>query len=115
MFRGGLVVCMVLATSSRAGIFYIDPAGSDVLAGTTPATAWKSWSFALPRLNPGDTLMVGGGTWQADAGPAIIDCAAGARSGTADAGITVRAINERAPHIITNGAQPALGVFNCSN
>jgi hypothetical protein len=48
-----VLVSLVLATSgvASAGDWYVDPvAGSNANAGTTPATAWRSVTFALSAL-----------------------------------------------------------------
>jgi hypothetical protein len=59
-----LVIHLPLLPGARAAEFYISPTGSNSNNGLTLDTALGTFDFAIDRLSPGDTLLVGGGTYQ---------------------------------------------------
>ena len=97
--------------------YYMSPSGDDGASGKTADQAWKTFSKALPALEPGDTLILGDGTYtRSTTGLPSINCASGgnAKNGTADQPITVRAQNERKAFLSSDGQQSGLAMRNCS-
>jgi hypothetical protein len=43
--------------------YYLSPSGSDASAGTSLNAPWRTFSYAIPKLNAGDTLMLMNGTY----------------------------------------------------
>lgn len=111
-------VFIIAAVPAYAATYYISPNGSNSAPGTS-AAPWKTFPFALSKLNPGDTLIVKDGTYtrqQHGNGTVIIPvfCQSGVNSGTASAPITVRAENERVPLLKGDGIGGLLHVYQCS-
>ena len=95
---------------------YIAPEGSDSAAGVTPETAWRTFGHALPRLRPGDTLILMNGIYERETtGLLELDCSWswGPQSGQPDAPITVKAFAERAAWIKGDGRTDTMSVVNC--
>lgn len=109
-------VCGVFGLESWGATYYLSPTGSDANAGTSLAAPWKTFSFAIPRLQPGDTLMLADGTYHAsNSGFPNIDCGGGANNGTASQPITIKAINERQAFLQgPGGSQVVVRIHNCS-
>ena len=66
-FKSFFIVGFVLAISAlvfeaNAANYYISPTGSDSNTGTI-GSPWKTFSFAVPKLKPGDTLILRDGTY----------------------------------------------------
>ena len=100
-----LVLSALLAVSAApvsAATYYISPTGTDTAAGGTSAAPWRTFPFAIPRLNPGDTLRLKNGTY---VGHVYIDCNNGAKNGTASQRITFMADNERQAVIKGDGGK----------
>lgn len=112
-----LLLALSAAPPSRADTFYLSVSGADDGdAGRTLATAWRTFPFAVPRLQPGDTLVVGPGVWtRADGGRLRVDCLAGAQSGTDAGPIAVRALDERATVLAGDGLYTSIDVANCAH
>jgi len=100
--------------------YYISPTGDDSNPGTR-AAPWRSWSTAISRLVPGDTLVALDGTYAdtaanrlfIDCDPASTTCdGAPCPSGTAQAPITLRAERERMAHI-PSGEYASLRIDAC--
>lgn len=100
---------------------FIGPEGDDDGPGTADEPL-ATWAVALARLAPSDTLGVLPGSYSpTDAGRLVVGCAPGdsacagapCAQGSADAPITVRAVEERAARLGTDGAGPALVVSGC--
>src|SRR3989344_8950253 len=97
-------------------VYYISPTGSDSNAGTSAAPS-KTFAFAIPKLQPGNSLILKNGTYNgSNSGYPNINCSAGAKNGTASARITIKAENERQAFIQGDGWQypGVLSVSNCS-
>lgn len=76
-----------------SGAYYVSPTGSDANAGTQ-SKPWRSIARALPRLQPGQTLYLRGGTYTEDVrNPSI-------KPGRPDARITVAAYPGERPVIV---------------
>lgn len=101
-----------LAPSGRA--YYISPAGRDDASGTSRYTALRTFDEAIPRLAPGDVLVVLDGTYTRETtGLPRINCGSNAESGTAEAPITIRAENERRAFLSSDGQQAGFEMNNC--
>lgn len=70
--------------------FYLSTSGSDAAAGGS-TTPWRTFGFAISRLNPGDTLLVRGGTFVEQVKNPTI------KAGTTSAPITVKAVTGERP------------------
>jgi hypothetical protein len=56
------VLALLAPASAAAATYYVDPAGSDAGAGTTPATAWKTLGkVSGTTLQPGDQVLLKAG------------------------------------------------------
>ncbi len=94
--------------------YYIAPTGKDTNAGTAQAP-WKTFAFAISKLQAGDALVVLDGTYDATVtGYLNVDCSGGAKNGTAAKPITVRAANERAAFLLGNGSGRPILLQNCA-
>lgn len=82
--NGGDVTVPVVAKIKVPGTYYVSPQGSNANPGTQ-AQPWQTIQFAVNEALPGDVLLVEDGVYQ---GPVIMS-----QSGTADAYITLKAIN----------------------
>lgn len=99
---------------TTARTYYIAPSGNDVGGGTS-ASPWKTFAFAIPKLNPGDTLLLKDGTYtRGTTGMPAINCSFGAGNGTASAPITIQAENERRAWLKGDGTTTVLRINNCS-
>jgi hypothetical protein len=94
--------------------YYLSPSGSDASPGTRERP-WQSFRFAVPRLQPGDTLILLDGVYQrATTGYPDIRCDAGANNGTASGPITLRADHERSALLDGDGNSPSFFMQSCS-
>jgi hypothetical protein len=95
---------------------FLSPGGSDANDGLSPASAWRSFAFAVPRLLPGDQLTLLDGSYEpATTGLLHADCDAGAPDGALGAPITVRAANERRALLISDGSTAPVNIEHCSH
>jgi len=84
---GSPVVFSATGTAAAAGTtYYISPSGSDGANGLSRSTPWRTFSFALNRVQPGDVLIVLDGTYT----QSIVTT----RSGTSASPIVIRADND---------------------
>jgi hypothetical protein len=123
---GGLLVVMTTAiwlidhrleTFAAGTTYYISPDGNDSRSGTSAANAWKTFSYAIPKLNPGDTLFVMNGVYTpTTTGLPVINCASGAvKNGSGiSSPISIKAQNERKAHLKSNGLTTGVGMTGCS-
>src|SRR5262245_47517893 len=51
--------------AADATTYYLSPTGSNSKSGTSALAPWKTFSFAIPKLKPGDTLVLLNGTYTA--------------------------------------------------
>lgn len=77
------------AAPAPAATYYLAPGGSNGAAGSL-AAPWQTLAYALPRLAPGDTLILRGGTYYQTGIKVSVQ-------GTAAAPITVRAMEGESP------------------
>jgi hypothetical protein len=99
---------------SSANEYYLSPSGSDANSGARDRP-WRSFRFAVPRLQPGDTLILLDGVYQrATTGYPDIRCDAGASNGTASRSITLRADHERAALLDGDGRSPSFFMQSCA-
>ena len=95
--------------------FYISPAGTDSNPGTYQQP-WKSFQHAIPKLEPGQTLVLMDGIYlEPTTGLPYIDCAGAAKSGSESLPITLRAENDRKAYLKANGSTAALEIKNCTH
>jgi hypothetical protein len=106
-----LAVFFSSVLDARSASFYISPGGSDGDSGTSSSSAWKTFNYAIPKLRPGDTLILLDGTYNERL---FIDCSRNASNGTEQSPITVKAQNERRAFIQGNGVDPPIQLQNCS-
>jgi hypothetical protein len=87
--------------------FYISPDGSDTNLGT-PDSPWLTFVYSLPKLRPGDVLVLMDGEYtKLTTGFPNIYCASvggNAVNGTADRPITIMAQHERQAHLNSDGS-----------
>ena len=116
-----LILVLAIPNLSRAATYYISPEGSDSLTGLSSLSPWKTFRYAIPQLQPGDTLVVMDGVYRAvpmTTGLPFIRCGEGgnARNGTETEPITIQAENERQALLQSAGDyQHALYMNNCSH
>lgn len=110
-----LTFCLSLSLTAQGSSYYISPKGNDSNSGSQ-AAPWKTFTHSIPILNPGDTLFLMNGTYNAAAGTGFINvnCSSGANDGTSGAPITVQAQNERQAHIQGDGSTEPFQIHNCS-
>lgn len=118
MLRVFAVVIFVWFTShaAEAKIFYISPSGSDSTnTGESSLSPWKTFANAIPKLNPGDTLILADGVYTANStGDIFVNCATNSKNGTVNSRITLRAANERKALLQDSGIANPLLMINCS-
>ncbi|HEX9666329.1 MAG TPA: hypothetical protein VGA95_07180 [Thermodesulfobacteriota bacterium] len=101
-------------SETPSSAFYISPTGSDSNPGTSDRP-WKTFSFAIPKLQPGVTLVLKTGTYtKTTTGLPYVNCASNAKNGSAGSPITVKAENERQAFLSSDGSVEALRMENCS-
>jgi hypothetical protein len=113
---GGVVLLGSLwSAPASAATYYLSPTGADANAGTSASAPWKTFKFALPKLRPGDTLVLHNGTYTgANSGYPNINCSAGARNGTATQPITLKAETERKALIAGTGTGNSFSMRDCA-
>lgn len=80
-----LLTWLALPVVSLADTFYVDPSGNNSNQGTS-AQPWRTIQYAVTKVSPGDTVLVGDGIYREKV---IIT-----RSGTADRYIVLKSINQ---------------------
>ena len=91
------------ASKAAGNVYYVSPSGSDSSSGTS-ASPWGTFSFAIPKLSPGDTLLLKNGTYNnSNSGFLNISCGSNAQNGIASAPITIKSENERMAWIKGDG------------
>jgi hypothetical protein len=114
---GGLLLLgSVWGASAHAATYYLSPTGSNTNAGTSASAPWRTFAYALPKLSPGDTLVLRNGTYtSANSGYPRINCGTNAKNGTASAPITLRAESERQAHLKGTGNDDTFKLQNCQH
>ena len=103
----------VFGREAHASDYYISPSGSDSNRGDS-GLPWKTFKFAIPRLQPGDTLFLKNGTYTtSNSGFPFIDCSTNAKNGTNSQRITIKAENERQAFIKGDGTMEPFDIENC--
>jgi len=104
----------ILAADGR--VFYLSPTGSDSNFGTSPASPWKTFAFAIPRLQPGDRLILKNGTYTgSNTGYPKIICGQNASSGEPGRPITITAEAERQAFLDGDGSARPFYMRDCSH
>ena len=117
MFVGAIFLLFSPGLNSEAysATYFLSPSGSDGNAGTASAAPWKTFSFAIPWLQPADTLILKNGTYnRLNSGYPDIDCSRNAKNGTSQKPITVKAENERQALIDGDGLGSQVAMENCA-
>ncbi|HUK41045.1 MAG TPA: right-handed parallel beta-helix repeat-containing protein [Candidatus Acidoferrales bacterium] len=101
--------------SSHEHEFWIAPSGSDSNSGKSPKSPWKTFDYAIPKLKPGDSLILRDGTYDVkNTGYIDVNCTHGSSNGRPDARITIKAENERKAFLQGAGNTYPVQVQNCS-
>jgi hypothetical protein len=104
-----------IGTTGEAATYYLAPTGADSNAGTSSSAPWKTFKFALPKLKPGDTLVLRNGTYtSATTGYPLIQCGKNAAHGTASQRITLKAEHERQAFLKGDGSAYPLYMIGCA-
>jgi Right handed beta helix region len=112
---GLLLLGGVWAAPASAATYYLSPTGSNTNAGTSPSAPWKTFAHAIPKLKPGDTLVLRPGTYtSSNSGYPHITCGSNASNGTAAQPITLKAASERQAFLSGNGTVTPFRMVNCS-
>ena len=95
-----LLMALTRPTPSRGETYYMAPDGSDANDGLSASYAWKTFPYAIPKLQPGDTLILLDGVYKAVPMETALPCIqcgldGNANDGTETQPITIRAENER--------------------
>jgi hypothetical protein len=96
---------------------YISPKGANSNSGMSPSSPWKTFTYAIPRLKPGKTLILLDGVYtKSTTGLPNINCAPGgnAVNGTATQPITIIALHERQALLQSDGSVAAFRMNYCS-
>ncbi|MEZ4272379.1 MAG: right-handed parallel beta-helix repeat-containing protein [Myxococcota bacterium] len=106
---------LIASFDVQAANYYLSPTGNDAGTGSM-AAPWKTFAFAIPKLLPGDMLVLKDGVYNAsNSGYPALDCnSANASNGTPSHPITLRSEHERRAFLSTNGRVNALRIENCS-
>ena len=97
---------MIPNADAQGAMFYLSPSGSDSALGNSSTSPWKTFKFAIPKLSPGDRLILLNGTYNGwNSGYPDIRCHGNAKNGTAAKPITMKAENERQAFLKGNGHQ----------
>lgn len=104
-FRLSLLISL-LATSAltQAATYYVSEQGNDANPGTQ-SSPWRNINYAASQANPGDTVLVRGGTYYEEVRTY--------RSGTATNRITFKAYPNETP--IVDGTAPVSGWQQCTS
>jgi Right handed beta helix region len=116
----GLVTAVFMLSDIFAGTvgaadYYVSPNGFDSNDRGTSSAPWKTFNFAIPRLRPGDTLLLKNGTYTtSNSGFPNINCSTNAKNGTDSQRITIKAENERQAFFNGDGSADIFQIYNCS-
>jgi len=107
------IALLLLTAPAQAATYYISPSGSDLNNGTSPATPWQSFSYAInsARAWCGDTLRLLSGTYGDDGGTTGKISLNGVVCTLGDE-LTIRAEDQRQAKILDNGTGYAARIQN---
>ena len=115
VFVGVFVAIGAWGAPAQSATFYIAPNGNNSNNGTSPGTAWRTFSHALnpARAWCGDTLVLRNGTYGDGTSTGKINlegakCSAGSK-------LTIRAENQRKAKIVDNGSGYAVRVHDSTH
>ena len=63
ILAGVVAIASALGAPVQAAQYYVSTTGSDSNSGLSTATPWRTIAFAVSRMNPGDSTLVRGGTY----------------------------------------------------
>lgn len=95
-FKYILLVALFASLQIEAREWYVTGKGNDANDGKTEQTALRTLQFVADRVNPGDVVLIGEGTYTSDHRDGVLRIM---RSGTKDAWITWKAIKGQYPVI----------------
>jgi uncharacterized protein DUF1565 len=114
VMTSSLLIIGTLGVTASGATYYLSPGGSNSNAGSSSAP-WKTFKFAIPKLQPGDTLTLRDGTYnQSNSGYPQVICGSNAVSGTSSQRITLQAENERRAFIDGDGSAYPLHMISCA-
>ena len=110
------LACLGMTSVANSTTYYIAPNGTNSNYAGTIHKPWDTFSYAIPRLKPSDTLILKNGTYNhRNSGLLSIDCTRGAKNGTSANPITIKAQNERKALIDGGGQWGVFRMLNCSH
>jgi len=110
-----VLVVMLMGSEAHAATYYLSTQGADSNSGNSSNSPWKTFSFAIPKLLPGDTLILVDGIYNgSNSGYPSIQCGVNAVNGTAQTPISIRAENERKAFLQGTGNEWVLFIRDCS-
>ena len=111
-----LLTSIGTTTAAYSATYYISPSGNNSNFGGSSSKPWRTFSFAIPKLKPGDTLILKDGRYTVrNSGFPNINCASSSiQNGTSSKRITIKAQNERKAFLDGIGRYPTFQMYNCS-
>jgi hypothetical protein len=111
-----LLTCIGITPEAHSATYYLAPNGTNSNFTGSYDKPWRTFSFAIPKLQPGDTLILKDGTYAGwNSGYPFINCALnGVQNGTITSPITIKAQNERRAFLSGHGGKAAFMMTNCS-
>ncbi len=99
------------AKDAPAMTYFLSPSGVDSNAGTSASSPWKTFNFAVPQLQPGDTLILMDGTYTKSVTGHLSIVG---KNGSSSQPITIRAQNQRLAHLDGDGVTVTMRIDNSS-
>lgn len=104
-----IVLCFsaLLSFSANATTYYISPTGNNGAPGTTASAPLGTFAFAVPKLQPGDNLVLLDGAYDETNSGFLVMANV---HGTSSQPITIKAQNERKAHIHNKGGVSSINI-----
>lgn len=100
-------VLFLFCVSTNATTYYISPNGNNGGAGTTAGAPWGTFAYAIPKLQPGDNLVLLDGLYNETNSGFLVMASV---HGTSGQPITIKAQNERKAHIHNHGGLSSINI-----
>lgn len=101
----------LLSGNALAMTYYLGPSGQDGNNGTSTVAPWKTFDFAVSRLQPGDTLVIMNGSYtKGTSGHLTII----AKHGSSSSPITLKAEDQRLAHLAGDGITVTMRIDSSS-
>ena len=107
----GILCIMASHEPVWASTYFLSPTGKNSNTGLVQGSPWKTFQYAVPKLRPGDMLVLLDGTYNASNSGYL---SLSGVHGTPGQPITLKALNERKAHIQNDGRTVAVKGTNCS-